>query len=272
MLLLWAAAVRAYPFCGDFVWCSTCCPCRLICIWTVSEPMRCFSVAALGRDFWARAGTNSWTSDGRCCWRCCLCGLAGVAWFGTSLPEKILLLPLGMLAMPALHGLLRRSGATSPRVFLVLGRYSFMIYLFNTIFIGLAKGILLHFWSWDGPHFLPFAMVLMTAGILGPVMLKQAVFRHVSALDRLTDLTLCGREPGHGTVFGPAAASAGRSVRCRATGGGGTAFWDAQPRRPCDRLAAARAVAVFTVLCRCGGGAGPDGGLRASVLGTTEIR
>ena len=116
-----------------------------------------------------------------------LCGLVGVAWFGASLPEKILLLPLGMLAMPALHGLLRCHGATSPRVFLVLGRYSFMIYLFNTIFIGLAKGILLHFWSWDGPHFLPFAMVLMASGILGPVMLKQAVFRHVSVLDRLTD-------------------------------------------------------------------------------------
>jgi hypothetical protein len=37
------------------------------------------------------------------------CGLVGVAWFGASLPEKILLLPLGMLAMPALHGLLLTS-------------------------------------------------------------------------------------------------------------------------------------------------------------------
>jgi fucose 4-O-acetylase-like acetyltransferase len=115
------------------------------------------------------------------------CLLAEVAWFGAGWPEKILLLPLGVLAMPALHGLLRCYGATSPRVFLVLGRYSFMIYLFNTIFIGLTKGILLHFCSWDGPHFLPFAMVLMTSGILGPVMLKQKVFRHVSVLDRLTD-------------------------------------------------------------------------------------
>ena len=186
-MLLLGGSVRASPFCWDVAWCSTCCPCRLIYIWTVSEPMRCFSVAVLGREFWARAGTDSWTGDGRCCWRYCSVGWLGVAWFGASLPEKILLLPLGVLAMPALHGLLRCYGATSPRVFLVLGRYSFMIYLFNTIFIGLTKGILLHFCSWDGPHFLPFAMVLMTSGILGPVMLKQKIFRHVSVLDRLTD-------------------------------------------------------------------------------------
>jgi hypothetical protein len=62
-----------------------------------------------------------------------------------------------------------------------------MIYLFNTLFIGLAKGVLLHFWSWDGAHFAPFLGVLMAAGVLGPVGLKRVVFRRVGVLDRLTD-------------------------------------------------------------------------------------
>ena len=62
-----------------------------------------------------------------------------------------------------------------------------MIYLFNTLCIGLAKAVLLLAWSWDGPHFLAFAPALMTAGLLGPVALKRYAFRRVRALDRLTD-------------------------------------------------------------------------------------
>jgi hypothetical protein len=62
-----------------------------------------------------------------------------------------------------------------------------MIYLFNTIFIGLAKALLLKVTSWDGSHFLPFATCLMLAGIFGPVGLKHLVFSRVARLDRLTD-------------------------------------------------------------------------------------
>jgi hypothetical protein len=61
-----------------------------------------------------------------------------------------------------------------------------MIYLFNTAFIGLMKGVLLHFYTWDGRHFLPFAAALMIAGTLGPMGLKRAVFQRVRVLNRLT--------------------------------------------------------------------------------------
>jgi hypothetical protein len=62
-----------------------------------------------------------------------------------------------------------------------------MIYLFNTIFIGLTKGLLLLVTGWDGGHFLPFAICLMLAGVLGPVSLKHLAFRRLARLDRLTD-------------------------------------------------------------------------------------
>jgi len=113
--------------------------------------------------------------------------LGVIAWFGRFWPEKLILLPIGTLSMPAIHGWLRFWRASSAEVFLFLGRYAFMIYLFNTLFIGLAKGVLEHFWVWDGADFIPFLAVLMAAGVLGPVALKRFGFRRVGVLDRLTD-------------------------------------------------------------------------------------
>jgi len=99
----------------------------------------------------------------------------------------VTLLVTGVISMPVLHGMLRTLPEHSAQVFLFLGRYSFMIYLFNTIFIGLAKGLLLHFASWDGLHFLPFAVAMGLSGLLGPISLKRVAFRRAGVLDRLTN-------------------------------------------------------------------------------------
>jgi fucose 4-O-acetylase-like acetyltransferase len=112
--------------------------------------------------------------------------LALIIRFGCGWPPGIELLPVGALSMPVLHGLVRNCRADFTRVFLWLGRYSFMIYLFNTMFIGLAKGLLLLGTDWNGPHFIPFATCLMAAGIFGPVALKQLAFTRIKRLDRLT--------------------------------------------------------------------------------------
>ena len=115
-----------------------------------------------------------------------LAALLVIMIYGADWPEKYLLLPVGLLAMPALHGSLRCLTPSSPCL-LFLGRYSFMIYLFNTLCIGFAKGLLLLVCSWDGADFLPFAGALMICGTLGPIGLKVWLFRRVPALDRLTD-------------------------------------------------------------------------------------
>lgn len=115
-----------------------------------------------------------------------LCALVLVACFGAAWPEKSELLPIGIISMPALHGLVRHLPLPYAAIFLWLGRNSFMIYLFNTICIGLAKGVLLRVTDWDGSHFLPFAIVLMFAGSLGPIFLKQALIRRVKVIDRYT--------------------------------------------------------------------------------------
>jgi len=113
--------------------------------------------------------------------------LGVIGGFGAGWPEAPELLLVGALSMPVLHGLVRNSALCSGPVLLWLGRYCFMIYLFNTLFIGLAKGLVLHAASWDGANFLPAAMALMLAGTLGPVALKRLVFRRSKILDRFTN-------------------------------------------------------------------------------------
>jgi fucose 4-O-acetylase-like acetyltransferase len=113
--------------------------------------------------------------------------LGWVVAFGDFVSFPVTLLCTGALSMPVLHGLVKTFSETPARICLYLGRYSFMIYLFNTLFIGLAKGMLLRVTSWDGAHFLPFAIALACAGTFGPVALKQVAFRRAKILDRLTN-------------------------------------------------------------------------------------
>jgi fucose 4-O-acetylase-like acetyltransferase len=97
------------------------------------------------------------------------------------------LIACGLTSMPALHGLCRRVWMQRSRLLEILGKYSFSIYLLNTIGIGLAKGILFQFMSWNGPRFLVFLPVLLAGGLIGPVLVKTQIFRRVRYLDKITD-------------------------------------------------------------------------------------
>jgi peptidoglycan/LPS O-acetylase OafA/YrhL len=92
----------------------------------------------------------------------------------------------GLLSMPALHGLVRTRPLDRSRLLMTLGLYSFVIYLLNTPFIGLAKGVMLRVMPWDGANFLLFAPLLLAAGIVLPVALKKYGLRHIRWLDRIT--------------------------------------------------------------------------------------
>ena len=89
--------------------------------------------------------------------------------------------------MPTLHGLVRQSWLARSANLLQLGIFSFVIYLLNTPFIGLAKGLLLKLLPWDGPNFLLYLPLLMVAGLYGPILLKKTLFRRIPSLDRVTN-------------------------------------------------------------------------------------
>jgi peptidoglycan/LPS O-acetylase OafA/YrhL len=122
-------------------------------------------------------------------WWWALAGLAGaLACFSlpqfAQLPPEFKLALVGILSMPALHGFVRGSGLGRTRGLLVFGSFSFVIYLLNTPFIGLTKGLLLKAMSWDGQNFLLFAPLLMLAGMAGPMLVKRFIVDPVPALRR----------------------------------------------------------------------------------------
>jgi fucose 4-O-acetylase-like acetyltransferase len=113
--------------------------------------------------------------------------LAALALLAFGIFDPVTFALSNVLSIPALHGLMRRDAFARWEVLLTLGRYSFVIYLLNTIFIGLTKGALLKVMPWDGRYFLIFVPMLLAAGLIGPILLKELALRRVPLLDRMTD-------------------------------------------------------------------------------------
>lgn len=101
-------------------------------------------------------------------------------------PDGLRLGIIGSLALPALHAFVRALNVRAQRVLLFLGTFSLVIYLFNTILIGVAKGVLLTLMSWDGANFLVFAPLLLVAGLFGPILLKVHLLRRYRPIDGMT--------------------------------------------------------------------------------------
>lgn len=119
-------------------------------------------------------------------WGMWMCGLffatlvgEGAAWWDVSR------LWVGLLSCVALHRIVRQEFVLGGFVEF-LGRYSFPIYLLNTIAIGSVKALVLSFTSWDGPHFLGVAPLLLVSGLLLPIALRETVLRRIPLVERWT--------------------------------------------------------------------------------------
>lgn len=93
---------------------------------------------------------------------------------------------LGLAAIPALHALVRVSPISHWRFLACLGVCSFSIYLMNSLCIGVAKGVITKFVSWDGANFFWVAPILFIVGILLPILVKRGLFARLPAIDRAT--------------------------------------------------------------------------------------
>ena len=92
----------------------------------------------------------------------------------------------GVLSIPALIFLLRFSLFSKSVGLERIGKYVFVIYLFNTIIMGLVKGVGLKFLSWDNLNFLIYFPVLLICGVFGPILLKKYILSHMPSLDKVT--------------------------------------------------------------------------------------
>lgn len=90
------------------------------------------------------------------------------------------------LSIIALPGLMRATESSRPGFFDTIGRYTFIIYLTNTIFIGLVKVAFFHLGLWHAAHFPLIAMAMAVAAIGGAILLKRCVLPLVPPLDRIT--------------------------------------------------------------------------------------
>jgi Acyltransferase family len=106
--------------------------------------------------------------------------------YGAEIPRNLAMLGVSLVALPALHAMVRHLPDAAARLLDRLAPYAFAIYLLNTVFIGLAKALLMKQLPWDATWFPVFALVLAAAGVAGPIAVKALLFRPVPALDRLT--------------------------------------------------------------------------------------
>lgn len=115
-------------------------------------------------------------------------GWPSVLLFGALLAGAYTLAPpnwlVGAVSLPALLMLVQRFHDPVRRFWAVVGLYSMSIYLMNTILIGLAKGLMLKLYPWDGPAFLVFFPVLVTAGCVLPIAIKRLADRYWPAWAR----------------------------------------------------------------------------------------
>lgn len=97
------------------------------------------------------------------------------------IPRAPLLLAAGALAIPALHAAVRGLTAHALAALDRLAPFAFAIYLLNTIFIGLAKGLLMTVLPWQAQWFPLFAPLLLAAGIIGPIAAQALLRRRPAA-------------------------------------------------------------------------------------------
>lgn len=90
------------------------------------------------------------------------------------------------LSVIALPGLMRATERWPLGVFELMGRYTLIIYLTNTIFIGLVKQASIRVGLWDGSHFALVATAMTLVAVGGAIVLKRWLLPHVPPLDRIT--------------------------------------------------------------------------------------
>ena len=117
------------------------------------------------------------------------------AWFVLAFGVALIALPYtwlptvaGLLSLPALLavaiGIDRWPALREP--FQFLGRNTLTIYLMNSLAMGLVRGIALKFWGWDDWHFWVVAPILLTSGLLLPIVAQRALFARWRWSDRIT--------------------------------------------------------------------------------------
>lgn len=104
-----------------------------------------------------------------------------------NIPWYLSKLIIGIASIPAIHSLIRTKCLINNSAISLFAKYTFIIYLMNTICIGLTKGIILKFISWDGTNFIIVGIILLLSGLYAPIVIKKYFLPKIPVLDRMTN-------------------------------------------------------------------------------------
>lgn len=90
----------------------------------------------------------------------------------TQVGSPWIVLACAILGTAALHSITLHMDVEKYRPLVVIGEYSLVIYLLNTITIGLTKGVLLQFFSWNYGAFFVYLPLLMAGGLVLPMIAR----------------------------------------------------------------------------------------------------
>lgn len=93
---------------------------------------------------------------------------------------------IGFFSLFSLHSLVRNNKIFKQSIWFIFGKYTFIIYLMNTIAIGLVKGLILLYTNWDDNNFYYIAPILLTSGCIIPILIKKYIIIKIPRLDNLT--------------------------------------------------------------------------------------
>lgn len=105
-----------------------------------------------------------------------------------ALPYEWLPTVAGLLSLPALLTVAMRVDRWPPlrEPLQFLGRNTLTIYLMSSLAMGLVRGIVVKLWGWDDWRFFVVAPLLLTSGLLLPIVVQRLVFAQWTWTDRIT--------------------------------------------------------------------------------------
>ncbi len=95
------------------------------------------------------------------------------------------MLLVGFCSIPFFFGLAHKIKGQNFSELDTVAKYTFTIYLFNTLAIGLIKGLGTKFFNWNGSHFYLYLPLLWICGVVLPILLHQKLlgrFRWLSSI------------------------------------------------------------------------------------------
>lgn len=93
---------------------------------------------------------------------------------------------MGFLSIPAVYYLVCEAFFKNSKTLEVVGKYTFIIYLLNTMIIGVLKAVLFKFHDWNGLHFLYYFPILAIGGIIIPIYIKKYIIIKIPFLNKIT--------------------------------------------------------------------------------------